>query len=300
MGLLDLILRRGNRLPRDQVTRLSRRARAASKAEVAAMHTAIEKISALPGLADVNRTKRVPKGFYGAVDELVRLYDEYLTKVRHEMGLEEAAVAGQGEGVAACHDVPMGVAGIESLNIYRHARTWKDFPQVAQRLGEASEKLFQEIQSRHKGKDPEKIRMTGKAVFDGRRAFAKTATPCPFLDANRSKCRIWDRRPIVCRMHHLPHNPDWAHPQHPRFDDLKAKNLRLPVRQQLELTRIDKRMELQASPFLHVGVMQLLNLAGGELIPEVGEAARRMGQDGRVAQRANRNVRHAKKFKKRK
>ena len=33
-------------------------------------------------------------------------------------------------------------------------------------------------------------------------------------------------------------------------------------------------------------------------MPEVGEAPRKMQQDGRVAQRANRNVKHAKKFQK--
>lgn len=300
MGLLDLVLRRGDRLPRDQVTRLSRGARKATKGDVAEIQRAIESISALPGLADVNKSKRVPKGFYAAVDELVRLYDGYVDKVRHAMGLDDAPVAGRGEGTAACYDMPMGVAGVEALNIYRHVRPWKDFPKIAQRLGEAGEQLFGEIQSGHKGKDPEKIRMTSRAVLEGRRAFAKTAQPCPFLDAGAGKCRIWDRRPMVCRMHHLPENPQWVHPQHERFADAKAKNLRLPVRQQLELTRIDKRMEWQPSPFLHVGVLQLLQLADGELISEVGEAPRRMQQDGRVAQRANRNVRHAKKFKKKK
>jgi hypothetical protein len=57
-------------------------------------------------------------------------------------------------------------------------------------------------------------------------------------------------------------------------------------------------MGLGLSPFLWVAVLQLLQLADGELLHEAGEAPRRMQQDGRVAQRANRNVRHAKKFKK--
>ena len=41
-----------------------------------------------------------------------------------------------------------------------------------------------------------------------------------------------------------------------------------------------------------------LQLAEGALIQEVGEAPIKMQQDGHVAQRANRNVRHAKKYQK--
>ena len=39
-------------------------------------------------------------------------------------------------------------------------------------------------------------------------------------------------------------------------------------------------------------------IAEGELLQEVGEAPQRMQQDGRVAQKANRNVKHAKKYQK--
>ena len=41
-------------------------------------------------------------------------------------------------------------------------------------------------------------------------------------------------------------------------------------------------------------------MADGELIQEVGEAPIRMGQDGRVAERANRSKKSAKKYQKKK
>ncbi|MCA9684463.1 MAG: hypothetical protein KC457_19875, partial [Myxococcales bacterium] len=69
-------------------------------------------------------------------------------------------------------------------------------------------------------------------------------------------------------------------------------------RSQASLAQIDKRMELGLSPFLYASVLQLLQLGEGELLQEVGEAPRPMQQDGRVAQKANRNVKHAKKFQK--
>jgi len=67
---------------------------------------------------------------------------------------------------------------------------------------------------------------------------------------------------------------------------------------QVLLTQLDKRMLLQNSPFLPAGVLQMLELGQGQVIQEVGEAPLRLQQDGSVAQRANRNVKHAKKFQK--
>ncbi|MEE9381987.1 MAG: YkgJ family cysteine cluster protein [Nannocystaceae bacterium] len=272
--------------------------RKATKALVERIQTSIETISALPGIADMSATKRVPKGFYAAVEELIAHYDAYAKLVREGMELSKLEVAGRGAGVAACYEVPTGVSGLETLNIYRAIRPWKDFPKIASDLGRAAEQLFADIQSGHKGKDPKKIRMTGGAVRNGRRQFARRAVPCPFLDERARRCRIWDQRPVVCRMHHINTDAAWSLPTHANFGRAKAKNIRLPVRQQLELARLDKRMEWQPSPFLYAGVLQLLQLADGELINEVGEAPRRMQQDGRVAQRANRNVRHAAKHRK--
>jgi hypothetical protein len=81
---------------------------------------------------------------------------------------------------------------------------------------------------------------------------------------------------------------------------VKAKNIRLPVKVQVALAQLDKRMMLQMSPFLYAGALQLLQLGEGQPIQEVGEAPQRMQQDGQVAQKANRNVKHAAKFKKKK
>jgi hypothetical protein len=51
---------------------------------------------------------------------------------------------------------------------------------------------------------------------------------------------------------------------------------------------------------VYASVLQLLQLGEGQMLQEVGEAPQRMQQDGRVAQKANRNVSHAKKFAKKK
>ncbi|MBL4683977.1 MAG: YkgJ family cysteine cluster protein [Nannocystaceae bacterium] len=301
LGLLGALFGPRVRLPRDNVTRLPRSARKAAKAEIAALQSALDKISALPGVADIKANGRVPRGFYDAVDEMHAAYDAYAAIVRKFLSVDQdAKQPGQPGGTAACYAGPMPVHQVEALAIYRATRSWRDFQSVAKDMGELGELLFNEIQSGHTGKDPEKIRMTGKAVQNGRIALAKNMRPCPFLDEGKQRCRIWEHRPIACRMHYPNGGGDAHRPDNEGYPkQAKAINIRLPVKQQVTMQQLDKRLLLELSPFMYAAMLQMLQLADGSLVQEVGEAPIKMQQDGRVSQRANRNVRHAKKFQKR-
>lgn len=288
------------KLPRDRVTRIARRARKQGKEHTEALQRIVDEISGLPGIADVSKNKRLPRGFYSRVDDLYTAYDRYIAAVTAELGIQDAVRPGTPEGKGACYAAPFGVTGIEALALYREIRTWRDFPQVAQRLGELGEQQFKDIQQGHKGKDPEQIRMTSKAAGNGRKMFAKRGEPCPLLDKSKGRCRVWERRPISCRMHHITGDASLADPQHERHEELELVNIRLPARPQVTLSQTDKRMELGISPFMYASVLQILQLGDGQLLQEVGEAPQRMQQDGRVVQKANRNVKHAKKFQKKK
>ncbi len=300
LNFLSALLGPRVKLPRDRVSRLPRRARKAAQEHIDAMQRIVDDLGGLEGVADVTKTKRLPRGFSERVDDLLTAYDHYLEVARAELGLGDAAVPGTPEGVGACYAAPFGVSGVEAIAIYREIRTWKDFPQVAQRLGELGEQVFKDIQAGHTGKDPEKIRMTSKAAGLGRKQFAARKQACPFLDKSRGRCRVWDRRPISCRMHHITGDVALADPAHDRHDEVEVVNIRLPVRPQVALTQIDKRMALGLSPFMYAGELQLLQLTEGQQLQEIGEAPQRMQQDGRVVQKANRNVKHAKKFQKKK
>jgi hypothetical protein len=288
------------KLPRDRVSRLPRRARKAAREQIDAMQRIVDDIGGLEGIADVAKTKRLPRGFTERVDDLLTAYDRYLEVVRRELGLTDAVVPGTPEGVGGCYAAPFGVSGVEAIAIYREIRTWKDFPQVAQRMGELGEQQFKDIQAGHTGKDPEKIRMTSKAAGLGRKQFAERKQACPFLDQARGRCRVWDRRPISCRMHLITGDAALADPTHARHEQVEVVNIRLPVRPQVALSQIDKRMALGISPFLYASELQVLQLTEGQALQEIGEAPQRMQQDGRVVQKANRNVKHAKKFQKQK
>jgi Fe-S-cluster containining protein len=288
------------KLPRDRVTRIPRAARKAAQPHADAMNQAVNTIAALPGIADVAKLKRLPKGFFEQVETFHAAHDRYIEAVRTAMNIDDAAPAGTPEGKGACISGPFGVSGPEALLIYRTIRTWKDFPQVAQKLGELGEQQFKDIQALHTGKDPEKIRMTSKAAGLGRKQFAERGLACPFLDPTKGRCRIWEVRPACCRMHFTRGDKALADPRNERHADVQVVNIRIPIRAQVSLTQLDRRMALGLSPFPYASQLQLLQLAEGQLIQEVGEAPQRMQQDGRVTEKANRNVAHAKKFQKKK
>lgn len=285
------------KLPRDRVTRLPRAVRKATEPQVTAIQAAIDEIAALPGLADIALNKKAPKGFYAAAERLLAAYDAYVEEVARLMNLSAAARPGTPQGCAACFEQPAGVTGVEGLVIYRKIRLWRDFPELAKELARLGEAQFEEIKSRHTGKDPDQIAMTSPAVQEGRLALAQRGEPCPLLDKQTQRCRVWEVRPNVCRMHFVSEAP----PDNYFKGDLKkvqAHNIRLPVRQQLALMQIEKRMMLQAVPFLDANILQLAHFCEGQTIPEVGEAPPRLGVDGTPPPKANRNVSHAKKFQK--
>jgi len=262
------------------------------------MQQAVDDLSAMPGIADIERELRVPKGFYERVDTFLAAYDEYEAIAAEHLGVADTPRPGTPEGADGCYAAPMGVSALEALKIYRRVRTWPDFPTVAEALQNAGQQQIEDIQKLHKGRDPEKIPATSRAIGQGRRTFEARKIPCPFLDEAKKKCRIWDSRPINCRMHRMIGDPALHDPAHEDHVKAKAKNIRLPIRQQAAVSALEKRMALQLNPMLYAAVLQLGAVAEAELIQEVGEAPRKMGQDGRVAQKANRNVKHAKKYQK--
>jgi Fe-S-cluster containining protein len=287
------------KLPADQVTRLPGRAKKAAAPHATAIQATLDKISALPGIAEMKESKRVPRGFSPLVKELLHHVDAYHEALREQMGLTEVKRLGEPGGTNGCYVAPVGLASIESLNIFRVARPWREFPELVRQLVELAQEQYKDIQGSSTGGDPDKVRFGGKAVQNGRLVFAKKLQCCPMLDTTAQRCRIWDARPIACRMQHHISAPEKSRPDHPEFPKgVISKNLRLPVRAQVTLSQLDKRMALELSPFLYAAIPQVTQLTDGQPLTEVGEAPTRMQQDGSVARPANRNVAHAKKFAK--
>ncbi|MCA9662070.1 MAG: YkgJ family cysteine cluster protein [Myxococcales bacterium] len=271
---------RKRRLPIDRVTRAPRAVKKAAKAEIDNMQACLDKLGALDGIADIATTKRLPQGADALWREFLGHYDDYLKIAAEHMGLEEALRPGTPKGRDCCYVAPFAVTGLESLVIFRTVRLWRDFPQVAQRLAQAGEQLMKDVQSHHKGADPEQIKMTSPAITDGRLENAKRKIPCPLLDPQRGRCRVWEIRPLNCRGHFVTADAERVDPTREDYLELPAKNLRLPIHQQVAHIQLEKRLLLQITPFLYANLLVLLQLADGQTIPENGEAPVRFGPDG--------------------
>ena len=290
----------GARLSSDISTRIPRAARKASAAQALAVQETIHKIAALPEISEVARTRLMPKGFYALAGELTRVFDAYLEGLRTAMNLTQAARPGTPEGFQACTTAPMTITAIEALNILRRIRAWPDFPTLGQELLRLAQLQMQDVQAQLKPKqDPNRPGL--KTAQAGRLAFAQRGEPCPFLDPEKKKCRIWEQRPYSCRMQHIVGSVDRVDPRHPEHKLVQIKNLRLPMAQQMSLVNhVDRRLGLELSPILYAALLQILEKGQpqGLGLPEVGEVPPRLAADGTYVPAANRNVKHAKKFNK--
>lgn len=269
------------------------------------MRDTLTAIADLPGIADVTQKKRVPKGFYAKMGELIAQYERYDAAVHEAWGTRDDEGDGDGwirpgtpNGKYLCQSAPTPVSGIESLALYRHVRTLRDFERSGRILAEQGQQLFEDLQRHNRSKKPEELKLSGASLRQGRRDYAQRGQLCPFFDVQRGRCKIWDQRPLACRQYRVRGPVEWTDPRHAEHTRLETRNLRLPIKIQVELRQLEKRMGLQVSPFLSTGVMQLLHLADGTTIPEVGEPAARIRKDGTLDQRANRNSKNVKKTKK--
>ena len=104
------------------------------------MQVVVDELGGLPGLADVEESKTLPRGFHNLVDKLTKHYDDYIDCVRKELGIDELPRPGEPGGCGACYGVPFGVSGVEAIHIYRSVRTRKDFPKLANRVGKLGER----------------------------------------------------------------------------------------------------------------------------------------------------------------
>ena len=298
LGLLRALFGPKIRLPSDRVTRLPGAAKKAGAAHAAAIQATLDAIGALPDIADIATTKRLPKGLHERVKELLKHYESYVQACAQAIGAGDAVRPGTPAGKICCNVAPIGVTGLESLVIFRTIRLWSDFPQVAQRLAALAEQQIKDIQAHHTGGDPEKVSMASAEVQKGRIDFAKRGHACPFLDPERGRCRIWEVRPMVCRQQFVQGDAARYDPGHAEHDKLEIKNIRLPVKQQVTLLQLEKRLVLQLTPFLYPNMLLLLQLADGQTLPEAGEAPPRFGPNGLVMPKANRQNPAAKKFQK--
>jgi Fe-S-cluster containining protein len=240
------------------------------------MDEKLEEIAELRGLEEFPRTRRIPPRALPLWHRALSAYDRYVETMARGTGLDLRCSLGC---VACCHDVPTGVQAIEHVNIYVTSRELGDFERIHNRACDLADELYELL--REEAPDGRQALSDSKAYQNAQLGYRKKQLPCAFLDTTKKRCRIYEARPIWCRMHVSVTDPDWCWVDHPRANEAVTPNLAPPESIVAIMKDIATRMGLgHLSPSLFQGLATL----GGEIMSggriEARAELRRRGRGG--------------------
>jgi len=252
-GLVDRLLPRR----KQQSLRLSPELADAASNHLLEMDERLEQLATLPGLEAFATTRRVPREFFTIWDQALAAYDRFLAVMT---GPGALAIRCQAGCSACCHEVPTGVQAVELLAIYERYRQFDDFAQLHNRACDLADHVTELIAEQAQGQQT--IDSTDPAFTKALMAYRSERKPCVFLGPD-SRCRIYDRRPIPCRMHFAVTDPRWCEADHPNADQAVTPNLEPPQDMLEHMRTVARRLGLErSSPLLFQG----LGLIGGQVM----------------------------------
>lgn len=249
---MDRLLR-----PRTHKLSVSREIAEAASDHLIEMDDRLEQLAELPGLEDFARTRALPREFFELWDQALAAYDRYLAVMTGAGALEVRCAAGC---AACCHEAPTGVQAVELLAIYERYRDFPDFAQLHNRACDLADKLTALLSQQAPGET--QIDSSSPAAAQALLAYRRQREPCVFLGPD-SRCRIYDRRPIPCRMHFAVTDPKWCESGDPHEEDAVTPNLEPPADMLVHMKTIARRLGLESlSPTLFQGI----GLLGGQVM----------------------------------
>ena len=252
MGLMDRLLR-----PRTHKLSVSREIAEAASEHLLEMDDQLERLAELPGLEEFARTRSLPREFFELWDQALAAYDRYLAVMTGQGALAVRCAAGC---AACCHEAPTGVQAVELLAIYERYREFSDFAELHNRACDLADKLTTLLAEQAPGE--KQIDSSSPAAARALLAYRQQREPCVFLGSD-SRCRIYDRRPIPCRMHFALTDPQWCESGDPHEADAVTPNLEPPADMLVHMKTIARRLGLDSlSPTLFQG----LGLLGGQVL----------------------------------
>lgn len=238
------ILDRLQRLPGRRPMRISPEVARLAAGHIVTMGTHLDAVLAIPDLEAHGRTlsksRRLPRAFFTHMVAALDAYDRFVATVIKEATLEVTCGPGC---TACCHGAPAGVRGCELLVLYKHYRRFPDFRHLHNRAVSQSDQLMEDL--RTVSARAANTVMTDSRAF--RRAYVRymrRRLPCVFVDSDTGNCRVYEARPIPCRMHFSLNDPDQCWPDHPRSSKAVAPNLTPPPAITQRLDRIDEALGL--------------------------------------------------------
>ena len=221
------------------------------------MDEALEEILELDGLAETTTTGELPHGFLRLWNRAAAAYDEYVKlTLRYADNGEGLGVRCESGCHGCCHDAPTGVQAIELLAIYHRYRSFPDFDTLHNLACDHTDTLFEEVHKLAPGAT--QLRSDDRTFQKALLAYRTRARPCVFLDGESGTCRIYEQRPIPCRMHFSLTDPQLCWPGAAEAGKARTPNLPPPESIVETMKRIAAAMGLDdLSPVLFQGLVQV-------------------------------------------
>lgn len=252
-GLFDRLLRR-----RKHTISVPRELAEQASDHLLEMDAKLEELATMPGLEQFAQTKSLPAEFFAIWDAALAAYDRYLEVMTSGSGGALKVQCGAG-CAACCHEVPTGVQALEYLAIYQRYREFPDFVELHNRACDLADQLT-ELLAQH-APEARQLASDSPEVTRALLEYRRKRLPCIFLDEHQ-RCRIYERRPIPCRMHFSLSDPAWCESDHPRVGEAITPNLAPPQDMLDHMKTIARRLGLELPPTLFQG----LGLLGGQVM----------------------------------
>lgn len=181
-----------------------------------------------PGL-DGASPSAPPPGLDAAMHRFYEAYDRYLAA-----RLERIPVRCQRACAHCCRDNPRGSTGIELLRLLDAVRALPD--------GEA---LLARAEARAARYAERLARLGSEDAAIAETKLARDA--CMFLGADGA-CRVYDARPVACRMFFAITEPDWCAQEHPQHREALNPQLAPPPMARMMLDAVSQSLGLGGLP----------------------------------------------------
>jgi Fe-S-cluster containining protein len=206
-------------------------------------------MNTLPEIDTFPQTLRLSEEFFTLLDKLYRRFDMYADYIIDANDAEVNCTSGCG---GCCNQAIMGVYSFETINLYRIIRQWEDIQDVYNKLFDNGNEATK-ILKRNTDKRIQRLE-DDPGLKQALREYKKLEKSCALLD-DLGSCRVYDQRPITCRMYFGLGKPELCM-------DEGGLNFRLSPRTDTAryLKALSQRMSVvqQSTTFPH-GLVELAN-----------------------------------------
>ena len=174
----------------------------------ARMATLARAMAAIDEVENFALTGWLPDRFFDLLGELYAVYDTYIA---HNISASALKIQCQFGCTRCCHQAVHGVYSFEVIHLYRQLRSLPEYGDIHNTFVARADE-FQKLVTEFTTSRPAAAPNDQAAIAYALQFFAAAAKPCPLLLGNN--CRVYEHRPVPCRMYYSLTHPQYCTTSH--------------------------------------------------------------------------------------